>query len=139
MYHYHVKDLLESTAHFTSDEEEENEQNLSSGEIRALILQQLKKENDTPQRQYLMQCADWEESEWTKGKWVAYSPISSRYSGGVWPLYDIGGLEFGGTGEIEFNSWKGDYDPETRGMPYGNLPYEGVRKKLTGTVWTRGE
>lgn len=40
---------------------------------------------------------------------------------------------------IEFHSWKGDYEPETRCYaPPGNLDYRGKQYSFKGTIWTRG-
>jgi len=123
------------------------------------ILKKLLKRTDTPARQYLMQCADWNESEYEKGKWIAYSPIYNHYSYGEWPLYDLGGLRYADISADEFSSnsdegsdeakekipnciiyqsWKGDYDPVKYDTPYGNLPYKGVRREFKGNIWTRG-
>lgn len=141
MYSYSVKDLL--LASKPKDTSSDDDNDVSSDEILELILKQLQKQKDTPQRQYLMQCANWQESDFVKGKWIAYSPVRDRILDyGYWPLYSLDGLDVaanGYVGHIEFNSWKGDYDVEKRRMPEGNLPYRGERKNLVGTVWTRGE
>lgn len=137
MYSFYVSELVKK--HLCSDDELQVT-DLSWSAIQELILKELLTWRDSPVRQYLLQCANWEESEFTKGKWIAYSPIYSRYSSGSWPVYDLTGLEFTNeAASIEFHSWKGDYDPQTYGMPWGNLPYRGPQRNLKGTVWTRGE
>lgn len=58
----------------------------------------------------------------------------------TWPIYCLDSLKFtDGNSKIKFRSWKGDYDPVTYGIPYGNLPYRGISYNLKGSVWTRGQ
>lgn len=111
---------------------------LTTEDIYNLILKELLTWPETPVRQYLLECADWQESEFHKGKWVAYSPIYNRY-GGKWTIYDLDGLEFADETNIEFHSWKGDYSPQTARKPLGDLPYDGPRHNFKGNIWTRGE
>jgi hypothetical protein len=90
--------------------------------------------------QFLLQCADWQESDYEDRRWLAYSPIN-RYWGGTWPLYDLDGLTMSkdGVDLIEFHSWKDDYYPQTyEEAPCGNLGYRGKHYSFKGTVWTRG-
>ena len=109
---------------------------MSYEKIRKLIVKELLTWKDSVERQYLLQCADWDPSEYNKNVWIAYSPIYNRYSGGVWPIYDIS-LEYSDKMDITFHSWKGDYEP-TVSYQYGSLSYGGDRK-FKGTIWTRGE
>lgn len=141
MYAFHVSDLIAKKEHSSESSDGDSYSSDDTDDIRALILKRLEKQRDTPQRQYLMQCADWYESEFNKGTWIAYSLIENRY-GGYWTLYDLDGLSYAddeNNARIEFHSWKGDYEPQKFYMPSGNLPYCGKERRLQGTVWTRGE
>ena len=103
-----------------------------------MILKELLTWKDSPERQYLLQCADWRENEFKNDKWTAYSPIYNDEETGLWPIYDLNLKFTDKESYIEFHSWKGDYDPEKWYLPEGNLPYKGKRRKLKGTIWTRG-
>ncbi len=104
----------------------------------AYIMDRLMRGPATPQRDYLLQCAEWAESKHDKGRWVAYSDIYNGHS--YWCLYDMDDLEYADETSIKYCSWKGDYSPERRAhAPDGNLPYDGEAKSFSGTIWTRGE
>jgi hypothetical protein len=91
-----------------------------------------------PERSYLLQCANWLESECESGLWVAFSHIEARTSP-YWSLYDIS-LEFSDHNKIEFSSWKGDYEPFTIDYaPSGNLNNPEQPVCFSGQIWTRGE
>lgn len=103
------------------------------------IVQELMKMPKGPVRSYLLQCADWQRDDYNPQQWRPYSPIYNKYTGDLWPIYDLDGLEYADETSIEFNSWKGDYEPETYTYaPQGSLPNPKKDKCFKGTIWTRG-
>ena len=128
MYSFQLEELLEKY---------KPQEVLTDDIIIELIRKELSEWKDTPARHFLLYHATWDRSQYHGGKWIAYSQIYNRYDGGVWPIYDID-LEFvDDENEIEYHSWKADYDPEVDNFDF--LQGEGPRKNLRGTVWTRGE
>lgn len=151
MYLFNPHDLAKKHRYPPSGYDSSDGENLSEGEIssdgdysselpdeivKELILRELYTWEDTPTRQYLMQCANWMQSY--DSIWIAYSPISNYYCGGYWPIYDICLQYTDDEPSIEFHSWKGDYEPDRYATVYGSLPYKGTKRKFSGTVWTRG-
>jgi hypothetical protein len=131
--------LLKQSGKLTDNESEFSYEDLylSDTNIKMLIIKELKTWEKTPVRKYLLQCANWDYEYPNRKKWSAYSPIRKR-SGDYWALYDINLKYTKGSTNIEFNSWKGDYESKKFGGVYGSLPYKGKKKNFEGKIWTRG-
>lgn len=102
------------------------------------ILDKLLQYKPSEEIQYLIECADWQESNFNKNNWIPMSPIYNSYNGEKWPIYDID-VVFSKESEIKHISWKGDYTEDVDTQPAGNLPYNGETHTFNGEIWTRGE
>jgi hypothetical protein len=108
--------------------------------IHDRIIEHINQKYIGAERDYLLYCAYWDESEYEKGVWIAHSPIAHPYTCGCfWPLYNIH-LSYNNSTNIVFKAWKGDYeDAERSYLPSGNL---GLTKPkdlaFKGIIWTRG-
>lgn len=108
-------------------------------DVTEYLKNKIKEEYSGEECSFLLNCADWQPSKDYKREYIPYSPILCKYRLGstYWPIYEIN-LKFSETTEINFISWKGDYESKVyTHNPSGNL---GVCDSVSfrGDVYTRG-